>query len=76
MMRKRDGFFKIICLLALVFVLTTGYDIWEVATGNVDINKHLPFLMSVYLGIMIGIVYVTKRHVDAEHRLKKSPSKR
>lgn len=75
-MRKRDGFFNIMCLLVVLFVVATGYDLWEVISGNVDINKHLPFLMSVYLGIMIGIVYVTKRHVDAEHRLKKSPSKR
>jgi hypothetical protein len=63
-MEKKNEFFGQICLLVTIGVLVLGYDIWQVATDNVDLNKHMPFLVPCVFAIMTGIVLRIKYYVE------------
>jgi len=51
------GLRSVIVLLAGLAVLIFGYDLYEVVTGQVDLNQHLPFLLPAVFGIFILIAW-------------------
>ncbi len=61
---KRDevGFAIIYALLEVLFVAYLVVDIWQVSTGNVDLNRHLPFFMPVVLSALIFITMAIQKH--------------
>jgi len=65
-MEKRNGFFGQLCFLVLMGVLFLCHDVWQVATDNVNLNRHLPFLMPIFFALMTGIVLRCKWHVEGK----------
>ena len=53
-----------IVLLSVSALLVLCLDIWQIVTGRVDPNKHLPFLMPIALFALAGIVWRIKRHFE------------
>ncbi|MFA5185276.1 MAG: hypothetical protein WC551_02225 [Patescibacteria group bacterium] len=61
---KRDevGFAIIYALLGALVVAYLAVDIWQVSTGSVDLNRHLPFFMPVVLSVFIFITMAIRKH--------------
>ncbi|MBI5370315.1 hypothetical protein HZA85_03960 [Candidatus Uhrbacteria bacterium] len=50
-------------VLVTVFAVSLlGYDIWQLATGTVDLNKHIPLMVPLALGSIVACGVVVIRH--------------
>jgi len=49
------GLRNIVILLSVLALAILGYDIYEVSTGQADLNKHIPFFLPAILGVFILI---------------------
>ena len=59
--KKDIGYTAILALLSAFASGVLVYDIYQVATGTVDMNKHWPFLLPTLLGVFIGIMVKIQR---------------
>jgi len=43
--KSSRSFTAIIVILVILALANLGYDVWQVASGHADLNRHIPFLM-------------------------------
>jgi len=54
---------RLIVLEAFMAAVFLTYDVWEVASGNADLNQHLPFLFpAAFVGFLL-ITWRIRRHL-------------
>ncbi|MEK7584656.1 MAG: hypothetical protein AAB490_05400 [Patescibacteria group bacterium] len=61
----RPSLRNVIIFLVILVTAIASYDTWEVVTGNVDINKHLPFFFPGVLMLFVGLIWYLKRHEES-----------
>jgi hypothetical protein len=60
-LKDSRGFTAVMVALAASAALILVYDIWEVASGNADLTRHLPFFLpAVFVTFMLIIWKIEK----------------
>jgi len=68
---RDPGFRRVTVFLVGLTCVLLAFDIWDIAAGEVDLNRHIPFLYPLVLLAFVGIV----RYIERAYRAL-TPSER
>jgi hypothetical protein len=51
-----------VLLLVLLVIISASYDVYDLITAGVNLDRHIPFFLTGVLLVITGIVAVILRH--------------
>ena len=51
-----------VLLLMLLVIISASYDVYDLITAGVNLDKHIPFFLTGVLLVITGIVAVINKH--------------